>query len=309
MPASTDKQVDKIKKGLKESIVNRKRMLERFGFIPMSILKLARGRLSGQMYIYQYENPARHGAKDPKKKKRRTLLKDAGYSNFKTIPVSQAKSKGGGYMVSSIMPAELVDFFVKYYCKPGDTYIDPFMGQGIQLQVAHLRGLNYIGYDISREFFKYIELVAGKIDNGKTKIELHCHDARDLSAVADGVADFCFTSPPYWNIEYYGDEPEQLGNNTYPAFLADMKQVAAELHRVMKPGGVAVINTNDMRIDRRFYPYHADTITLYQEAGWEMTDMWIIDGLVGQLPKVFAVRHNMTRTAPKVHEYAMVFKK
>jgi hypothetical protein len=208
------------------------------------------------------------------------------------------------------MPAELVAFFVRYYARPGDVYLDPFMGQGVQMQVAKRLGLHYHGYDLSAGFFRYIEAVRAKIDDGSTTLSITLGDSRHPDAIPDGIGDFSFHSPPYWDIEFYGEESGQLGyKQTYEDFLAGMEAVARAWLPKFKSGAWHVVNVNDFRKGGRFYPYHADTITLFRRAGWELADTWIIDGLVGGLPKAFAVDFNMKRIAPKVHEYALVFRK
>lgn len=207
------------------------------------------------------------------------------------------------------MPAELVAFFIKYYAKPGDLYLDPFAGQGVQMQVAKLLGLHYHGYDLSADFCTYIRAVKSRIDDGSTELHITEGDSREPTEIADSSGDFSFHSPPYWDIEYYGDEVGQLGyKQSYEDFLSGMQAVAAAWLSKFKSGAYHVVNVNDFRAHGRFYPYHADTINLFQAAGWRLHDIWIIDGLVGGLPKAFAVDFNRQRIAPKVHEYAIVFR-
>jgi DNA modification methylase len=208
------------------------------------------------------------------------------------------------------MPAELVEFFVKFYAKPGDVYLDPFMGQGVQMQVAKILGLQYYGYDLSTEFFGYIDSVRSKIDDGKTVLNITHGDSRFPSNIPDGIGDFSFHSPPYWDIENYGDEPGQLGNGSYEEFLVGMRDVARAWLPKFKPGAFHVVNVNDFRKDGRFYPYHADTIRVYKEAGWELFDTWIIAGLlISASASIFARGKIERRIAPKVHEYALVFRR
>jgi hypothetical protein len=298
---------------LKQSTVNRVAMLKKFGVVPLSILRISRGSLSRRMFEYQKERPSRHHDNESSRGKLKELY-EAGYSGLKTgkssgDSVSQVKcGRGSGGI--SIMPAELVAFFAKYYARKGDVYLDPFMGQGVQMQVAKLLGMHYHGYDLSAEFFTYIDAVRRKIDDGTTTISITHGDSRTPDAIPDGIGDFSFHSPPYWDIEFYGTEAGQLGyKQTYADFLRGMEDVARAWLPKFKPGAWHVVNVNDFRKDGRFYPYHADTIALFQRAGWELVDTWIIDGLVGGLPKAFAVDFNIKRIAPKVHEFALVFRK
>lgn len=293
-----------LRAGLKQSAANRAAMLSKFGFIPMSILKLSRGTFHKRLFHYSG---------------------DVGISNVRNnrIKVDRVKGKrredaasgrvgvgNQGVAGLSIMPAELVEFFIKYYSRPGDIYLDPFMGQGVQMQVSKAMGLHYYGYDLSTEFFTYIASVKEKIDDGTTTIRITHGDSRTPDEIPDGIGDFSFHSPPYWDVEFYGEEGGQLGYQaSYPEFLAGMEQVARAWLPKFKPGAWHIVNVNDIRKAGKFYSYHADTINLFTRAGWELHDTWIIEGLVGGLPKAFGVDFNLKRIAPKVHEYALVFRK
>ena len=313
-----DTAVTEFKKSLENSAVKRKAMEKRFGFIPKSIIRLGRGALSRGMFVLQQERRERGSvgtgmgvAKTEREQAIQSYMKEnkiLGRSLEKWAPRKEGQ-KGGNRMNASTMPAELVAFFIKYYAKPGDVYVDPFMGQGVQMQVAHHYRLHYYGYDISEEFFRYIAETKEKIDNGQTKLEITLGDSRFPDNVPDGIADFSFHSPPYWDIEYYGEEEEQLGTgHSYEEFLEGMEQVAKAWLPKFKPGAYHVVNVNDFRRQGVFYPYHADTIHLFMRAGWIYHDMWIVDGLVGGLPKAFAVDFNLKRVAPKTHEYCLVFR-
>lgn len=297
-----------LKSNVEKSRKAKATLIKRFGFVPLSVLRgLGRGKLTNSLHVYQREAPRRSGSahnrmgEGPNQSERKTLgLAGDVRSN------RSSSTKGKGAVAATAMPGELVEFFVKYYAKPGQLYLDPFMGQGVQMQVAKLLGLDYIGFDISREFFDYIENVRVKIDDAETLIATYNADSRDPHQVEDGIGDFSFHSPPYWDVEYYGDEEEQLGAGSYEEFLESMETVYRAWLPKFKPGAFHVVNVNDFRRDGRFYSYHSDTIVALQRAGWEIHDTWVIDGLVGGLSRIFAVQRFESRIAPKVHEYAIV---
>lgn len=311
MPRGVGKQEPAVlRASLVKSAQDRAKLKKRFGFIPLSVLKLARGALSKSMFIYQREMPIRHTTNYEQTREKHERLRAVGYKE--KITASMRGIMGG--MGSTIMPAELVEFFVKYYAKPGDVYIDPFFGQGVQMQVAVRYGLKYIGYDISDEFCKYVNGVKGKLEEtGEAvlgQVELYHADSRYPDQVGEGVGDFCFTSPPYWDTEYYGPEPEQLGREDvgYDEFIESMYEVMKAWHPKFKRDAWVVVNVNDFRKGGKYYSYHADTIRLFERAGYLLYDTWIIDGLVGGLPKAFAVDFNLHRIAPRTHEYVLVFR-
>jgi len=299
--------VSDLRESLKQSAANRAAMERKFGMVPMSILKIHRGELSQSIFSYQQEKPERHAGHAGRSAQKQSKLK-----KILGRPVGDASCKLNGRTSTavSLMPPELVAFFVRYYSRPSEVYLDPFMGQGIRMQVAKKLGLHYYGYDLSSEFFAYIDAVRSKIDDGKTTIQITCGDSKSPDQIPDGIGDFSFHSPPYWDIEFYGTEEEQLGyQKTYSEFIEGMEQVARAWLPKFKKGAWHVVNVNDFRKDGRFYPYHADTIGLFQRAGWMLCDTWIIDGLVGGLSRAFAVDFNLKRIAPKVHEYCLVFRK
>lgn len=64
-------------------------------------------------------------------------------------------------------------------------------------------------------------------------------DAKDLESVieshfdtADGTVDAIITSPPYADLQNYGDEDEQIGEQAYEQFLADLKDIFEQCYKV-----------------------------------------------------------------------------
>lgn len=305
-----------LEQGLAESAKRRREIVGRFGFVPTSVLRLRRGALSRRVYQFQAEHPERRGgtlayaremglgstpeARANTEERERRGLRQARY----------ARNPSKDRRAVSIMPAELVQFFVRFYSKPGAVYVDPFVGQGVRMQVAKIEGLDYLGTDVSKEFLAFVEKVRERIDDGTTRIEIHDQDARDLSAIEDEAGDFCFTSPPYWDIEWYGAEVAQLGRGKdYATFLGALGAVVSRLYSKLRPGAVAAWNVNDFRRDGRFYAYHVDVWNLFVERGFEPLDVWIVEGNLGGLSRAFSSKNVPLQIATRVHEYVLVFRR
>lgn len=282
------KNIEDLKKSRKE----KKEMLAYFGFMPKSILKFSRG--SKKFYNYQQETGESGIINNLEKK------------DINAFNVSGRGTRGGDRY--TIMPISIVEFAIKYYYNKGDLYLDPFAGQGVQMQVAKKFDIDYIGFDVCDKFVEYIKSFIPKIDDRKTKLEIYLQDSRTIDEKAKNWG-FCFTSPPYWDIEEYDDSPEQLGiGKTYKDFLQGMTDVYRAMYKQAKNGAVIIININDFRKEGKFYSYHADTITCLENAGFIMHDIGILDGIVSGLAKVFAVSFNKKRILPKIHEYIIVAK-
>jgi len=217
--------------------------------------------------------------------------------------------KGAARGALSIFWQDVGRSMVLFYTKPGDVVVDPFAGHNSRMDMCVKAGRHYMGNDLSHEFSKYNFKRADELRKlyPDIKIKITEGDSRVLP-FKDEVGDFTITSPPYWDIEYYGDEKEQLGNGTYEEFLDGLQLVFNENFRCLKPGAISQWFVNDFRKGGKFYSYHSDCIRLAKRAGFIQRDMLIVD-LGRGFRDVFINETILTRILPKRHEYGIVFEK
>jgi site-specific DNA-methyltransferase (adenine-specific) len=101
-------------------------------------------------------------------------------------------------------------------------------------------------------------------------------DARDLSFLPDDSVHLVVTSPPYWNLKRYAENPDQLGHiKDYETFLAELAKVWTHVFRVLVPGGRLVCVVGDVCVARRnfgrhlVFPLHADICVLCRRLGFD----------------------------------------
>jgi site-specific DNA-methyltransferase (adenine-specific) len=101
-------------------------------------------------------------------------------------------------------------------------------------------------------------------------------DARDLSFLEDGSAHLVVTSPPYWNLKRYNENPEQLGHiQSYEVFLSELEKVWRHIFRILVPGGRLVCIVGDVCVARRnfgrhlVFPLHADICVICRRIGFD----------------------------------------
>lgn len=101
-------------------------------------------------------------------------------------------------------------------------------------------------------------------------------DARDLSFLDDGSVHLVVTSPPYWNLKRYNENPDQLGHvEDYEVFLAELEKVWRHVFRVLAPGGRLVCVVGDVCVARRdfgrhlVFPLHADICVICRRIGFD----------------------------------------
>jgi modification methylase len=101
-------------------------------------------------------------------------------------------------------------------------------------------------------------------------------DARDLSFIPNESIHLVITSPPYWTLKRYNENPSQLGHvSDYDQFLAALTTVWSEVLRVLVPGGRLVCVVGDVCLSRRAYgrhvvvPLHADICVACRKLGFD----------------------------------------
>jgi DNA modification methylase len=110
-----------------------------------------------------------------------------------------------------------------------------------------------------------------------TSHRLHLGDARELSWIADASVHLVVTSPPYWTLKRYEDDPGQLGHVAdYEAFHDELEKVWRHCYRVLVPGGRLVCVIGDVCIARRrnqgrhmVMPLHADISVRCRRIGFD----------------------------------------
>ncbi len=110
----------------------------------------------------------------------------------------------------------------------------------------------------------------------KTLHRLVNGDARELAYLDDGSVHLVVTSPPYWNLKQYNENPEQLGHiQDYDAFLFELEKVWRHVFRILVPGGRLVCVVGDVCVARRdfgrhlVFPLHADICVMCRRIGFD----------------------------------------
>jgi len=101
-------------------------------------------------------------------------------------------------------------------------------------------------------------------------------DARDLSFLDNESIHLVVTSPPYWNLKRYNENPDQLGHiQDYEFFLGELEKVWREIFRILVPGGRLVCVVGDVCVSRKrfgrhlVFPLHADICVSCRKIGFD----------------------------------------
>lgn len=199
------------------------------------------------------------------------------------------------------------------YSSNGETVLDPFMGSGTTIIECKLLGRKCIGVDIN---YESVILAWSRIDfsvKGEPPfkdVSLFLGDARNLDKIEDDSIDLIATHPPYANIIRYGAPSTidgDLSGMGIKEYLENMRLVATEFFRVLKPGKSLAIMIGDTRVKKHVVPLGFLVMKTFLERGFILREhiIKIQHNMVGSI--VWRRRKNDFLLLS--HEHIFVFRK
>ncbi|MCK4236591.1 MAG: site-specific DNA-methyltransferase [Candidatus Krumholzibacteria bacterium] len=101
-------------------------------------------------------------------------------------------------------------------------------------------------------------------------------DSRSFPYIKNESVHLIITSPPYWTLKRYNDNPRQLGHVAeYEKFLDEITKVWEETYRVLTPGGRLVCVVGDVCLSRKKFgrhvvvPLHSDICVRCRKIGFD----------------------------------------
>jgi len=195
------------------------------------------------------------------------------------------------------------------YTEPGSTVLDPMAGSGTTCIEAVLLGRNCIAVDINYNavmltHHRLYYLVKALGESGRRDLLSHAYsredsedvkawyrvfhgDARRLDKILDNSIDLVATHPPYLNIIEYsesGVEGDLSRTRSLDEYIRLLRQVAREIYRVLKPGGVLGVLVGDTRIKKHYVPVTHYVLLTLLDAGFVLRE------------EVIKIQHKMKTT-------------
>lgn len=217
-----------------------------------------------------------------------------------------------GYMDGiSVFDPAVASWILNCYAPTNGLCFDPFAGGGTRAIMAAKHGLAYLGVELRAE---EVEAVKARCERCRVSDSVHieCGDSRDCSQIASTAsADFCYTCPPYHDLEQYNGGPADLSMcGSYKEFIQEMRRVVQECFRVLKPGthSVWVVGLTRDKTGNLLCLNH-DITGLHRSCGFTVKEEIILshknNGAVTRVGNFDKGRRLLIRT----HEYALVFQR
>jgi len=180
-------------------------------------------------------------------------------------------------------PPEVPERFIRFFTRAGEVVLDPFLGSGGTLIACATTGRRGIGVELSERYCaasrerlrKTVQPSFRLDDAGKGLVPFSaeqtviCADARELATLGLGPIDYCFTSPPYWdmlrhsrgNVDsvhreraesgldcVYSRDERDVGNiDGYDEYIEALGIVFAQVDQVLRPGRYATVVMQNVR--------------------------------------------------------------
>ena len=226
-------------------------------------------------------------------------------------------------------PEELIENFIRFFTKEGQTIFDPMVGTGSTLLAAMNTNRNAIGIELSK---KYANVAAQRVNEeretmnnsgNKNNIKLYNGDARMLDKIISSDIDYCITSPPYWDMlrekgfetqktrekmnydTYYSEDELDVGNiEDYFRFLEELSEIYLKVYDVMKIGGYLTVIVKNIKKGGKIYPLAWDLTKKLDFFTLKDEKIWCQDNV-----KLAPYGYGYSWVSNTVHHYCLIFKK
>jgi DNA modification methylase len=215
---------------------------------------------------------------------------------------------------TSIFDPVLCELIYRWFCPSGGAVLDPFAGGSVRGIVASCCGLSYDGIDLRPEQLQANEKQAAQIKPGAKQGPaprwLLGNSLNMPTIIAGGENyDLVFSCPPYFDLEQYSDDPQDLSNlGSYPDFLRDYNQIIEHAVARLRSDRFACFVVGDIRDKQGFYRnFVSDTIAAFEAVGAKLYNEAILVTACGTLPLRVARSFPSGRKLGKTHQNVLIF--
>jgi len=207
----------------------------------------------------------------------------------------------------SVFPSPLMEWIIlRYGGQPGSSILDAFAGGPPRGVVSSIMGHKYTGFEIRQDQIDENEEVLKKMDLKGARYLLK--DGRFLDI--DEQFDCAITCPPYFNLEVYSEQPDDISAfGTYAEFNASM-WLCAHAHRErMKPDGFVCIVVGPFRDKKtgELVDFRSHTVENFRDAGFLFWQEIILSKNFASAAKRSTNSWKGLKLVPR-HEFLLIFR-
>lgn len=230
----------------------------------------------------------------------------AGTDDYRKIKDNKGYNNRDNYV--SIFDPVLCEIAYNWFCKKNGFILDPFAGGSVRGVVANFLDYYYTGIELREE------QVDANIQQGidivpDNRPEWLCGDSDKMLNFMDKRFDFIFSCPPYYDLEVYCDDPDDLSNMSYNDFNYKYESIIDKSCNLLKNNRYACFVVGNCR-DKNGYMMDlvGTTIKAFEKAGLKFYNDIILRNPVASAS--MRAKGNMTyKKVVKIHQNVLVFVK
>jgi len=218
---------------------------------------------------------------------------------------------------TSIFDPVVCEIAYRWFSPPGGVVLDPFAGGSVRGIVAAVLDRGYVGIDLSARQIDANRAQAEAILHAVTRPAWIVGDSRNAVQLLEGTSvlsmgvDMVFTCPPYADLEVYSDDPRDLSNMHYSAFLEGYREAIRASCFLLKPDRFACVVVGEVRdkTTGHYRDFVGDTVQAFRDAGLGFYNEAILITAAGSLPIRAGKQFTTSRKLGKTHQNILVFVK
>lgn len=221
-----------------------------------------------------------------------------------------AEAKKQGIYTSdgtSVFDPVVCEVCYKWFCPDKGVIVDPFAGGSVRGLIADYLSYQYHGVDLRQEQIDENVFQASNLSLSPT---WYCGNSLNIDSIIprNVEPDFIFSCPPYYDLERYSENPEDLSNVSWQDFSVQYSEIISKSVALLKEDRFAVFVVGDVRDKKGFYRNFTNlTIEAFQNAGALLYNYIVLINNAGSL----AIRANGIfspyRKVGKQHQDILVF--
>ena len=239
----------------------------------------------------------------------------AGYNNFGDWIIQKGWTENGSFvgqekkLKTSIFDPVLCELMYEWFCPKGGSVLDPFAGGSVRGIVSSVLGYPYLGIDLNdcqivsnREQAKHILK--------KKRPKWIIGDSETVLDQIDKKFDFVFSCPPYFDLEVYTNEEEDLSNMSDENFVNKYHSIIQKSVSKLKENSFAAFVVGEVRNKNGFYKklvYH--TIDGFEKAGCNFYNDIILLRPVANAAMRIPTQFPNRRKVVRIHQNILIFYK
>lgn len=207
---------------------------------------------------------------------------------------------------SSNFDPVLAELMFKWFNISNGKILDPFGGEQTKGVVAGYLKMPYWGCELRQDQVDYNIQITMDLP----AVNYSCGDSRHIaSIIGERNFDMVLTSPPYYDLEVYSDQKDDISTfGTFDDFMKSMQEIYAACISMLNDNRFFVVKIGEIR-DRKTGVYRnfvGETIQVLKKLGLEYYNELILLNSPGTAP-MRATSFFTSRKMVKVHQNVLVF--